>query len=106
MFPQAARLHTTQDIITTLRKGHRSASGPVTCSVLRKGGTLGRVAVIVDSKVSKRAIVRNLVKRRTRAALRELTLPSGDMVVRLAPPARNLTYQQLREQLNQCLKRV
>jgi ribonuclease P protein component len=106
VFPQDQRLHDTADIIASLRRGVRASLGPVTCSLLRKAGTLSRVTVIVDTKVSKKATERNLLKRRVRAILHEATLPTGDLVVRVYPQARDLPFSSLHNQVTQCLKRL
>jgi len=105
MFPRERRLRTTTDIITTLRRGVRSSQGPISCSLLKKGGTLSRVTVIVDTKVSKKATDRNLLKRRIRAILQSTSMPSGDMVMRAYPAARELSFAALNQQVQKCLSK-
>ena len=106
MFAQERRIRTTRDIISVLRRGNRRSLGVVACSFLRKPATLSRVAVIVDNKVSKKAVVRNLLKRRVRAVLEQHSLPSGDIIIRLYKGADALSFEQLQEQVLQCLKRT
>ena len=104
MFPASKRIHTTKDILHVLRHGARRNQAVVACSFVKKPGTVSRVAVIVDTKVSKKATVRNLCKRRVRAILQASVLPVGDLVVRLRPGAPDLTFGQLQANLTACLR--
>lgn len=106
MFPQAQRLGSSQDIFFVLRKGRRCAAPAVTCSFVEKSATLGRVTVIVSTKVSKKAVTRNLLKRRVRAILHSRPLPSGDLVVRVDKKAVPLEFMELKNQLTQCLQKL
>jgi ribonuclease P protein component len=67
---------------------------------------LNRSAIIVDTKVSKRATMRNLLKRRVRSVLHSLSLPGGDLVIRLHKGAELLDFPTLREHLLACLSRL
>jgi ribonuclease P protein component len=67
---------------------------------------VGKIAVVVDTKISKKAVERNLVKRRIRAALREIGAPAGELIVRALKGAETLSYPELRDQLTQCLRKV
>ena len=63
----------------------------------------------VVSKAVGIAVVRNLVKRRLRAIVRELldTLPPGSLVVlRALPPAAGAPYERLRRDVEGCLARA
>lgn len=104
MFARAHRLRRSHAIIAALRRGARRSHGPLTCYLLPSQGS--RVAVIVDTKVSKLAVRRNLIKRRIRAVLREVGLPQGDLVVRAQAGSVTLEYGQLKQHLTQCLRAV
>jgi ribonuclease P protein component len=106
VFPRAERLRTTKDILQVFRKGQRLSRGVVSCSFLKKTGTLVRVTVIVDTKVSKKAVVRNLLKRRVRAILAGLALPTGDIIIRLYKGADEVGFSLLTDQVRQCLNRL
>lgn len=106
MFPRSQRIRKTHDLLAVLRRGRRVKSGVVTCSFLSKPATLSRITVIVDTKVSKLAVTRNLLKRRVRMILKESDLPAGDLVVRLWRGAADLSFGQLRAEVEQCLKRL
>lgn len=100
MLPRANRLRRSDDIVAVLRRGSRRSSGPITA--YSSGGPTSRATVIVDKKVSKRAVVRNQVKRRIRAVLHE-QLPAGNVVIRAYPGAETLEFNVLREHVLKCL---
>lgn len=106
MFSKDRRIHTTKDIIQVLRRGIRLNSGTLSYSFIRKPGNLSRIAVIVDKKVSKKAVLRNLLKRRTRSLLRSFTLPAGDSVIRLYPGTEETSFEELGKALEQCLQKI
>jgi ribonuclease P protein component len=76
------------------------------CSFISKPGTLSRVTVIVNTKVAKKAVDRNLLKRRLRSLLRTYTLPIGDLVVQTRAGSPALDFQELAQQLDQCLQPI
>jgi ribonuclease P protein component len=104
VFPRIQRLAATPQIMTVLRRGERIYRGAVSCYFLPKQNTLGRVTVIVSKDISKKAVDRNLLKRRTREILKSLTLPQGDLVVRFQKGANTLTYQELCNLVTKCLE--
>lgn len=65
-----------------------------------------RIGITVSTKVSKRAVVRNRIKRRIRAALREL-LPGFAMgwmiVIIVQPVAAKCNYKEILQELKQLL---
>lgn len=101
MFSRANRLRRSHEILTVFRRGNRRTSGPLSCHLLPDKES--QVAVIIDKKVSKLATQRNEAKRRIRAALREIGLPTGKLVVRAYPGVLELSYDQIRSHLKSCL---
>ncbi len=79
-----------------------------TIRVLRGPGTgESRYAVVVSKKVSKKAVTRNLLKRRTLAALRECPLPfPAAIVVFLKREAHDLPYEDLKRELGSLLSKL
>jgi ribonuclease P protein component len=102
VFPRANRLRRSHEILTVFRRGNRTSQGPLTCYLTPGSGS--QVAVIVDKKVSKLAVERNKVKRLVRAALREIGLPEGKIVVRAYAGSTDLSYDQIRANLSSCLR--
>ncbi|MEZ0286795.1 MAG: ribonuclease P protein component [Candidatus Paceibacterota bacterium] len=104
MFPRSSRLRRSHDILTVFRRGSRRSHGPLTCYLFPTVKDGHRVAVIVDKKVSKLAVERNVVKRRIRAALKECSLPQGNLVVKAHTGSVDLSYQSIRDSLSSCLR--
>ncbi len=105
MFPRSNRLQETKDILTVLRKGQRRTTPVVAATFLAKTGTVPRVTVIIDKKTAKLATARNKAKRRTRAALREVGLPQGDLVVRIQKGAAAQSFQVMKQAIEVCLSK-
>lgn len=111
MLPKQNRLRARQDFSRVYQKGirlNRSALGlrayrhPVD---VREQPPL-RVGISISSKVSKRAVVRNRIKRQLRSAFRELLpeLESGwDLVIVVYPNALQCDYPEFLQQLKQLL---
>lgn len=106
MFPRRNRLRKSSDIVLVQRKGRRISGGSLSCSFISKPGTVSRVTVVVGTKVSKKATVRNLLKRQIRAILQSSDLPAGDLVVHTYPELKKSTFTAIQTTLNQCLKRL
>jgi ribonuclease P protein component len=83
------------------RDGRRVRRGPMTVTYL-PGGTDARVAYAIGRSVGS-AVVRNRLRRRLRAAARELDAPGGlapgAYLVALRPEAARCSYQDLRRDL-------
>lgn len=65
-----------------------------------------QIGVVVSLKVSKRAVVRNRIRRRIQAAIRELLpqmAPSWKVVVIARPGLIQCNYQEILQQLKQLL---
>jgi ribonuclease P protein component len=72
----------------------------------QSGRSPTRIGITVSTKVSKRAVVRNRIKRRIRAALRELLpgFPTGWMIIIIVQPvAVKCNYKEILQELKQLL---
>ena len=85
------------------RHGRRVREGPLTVVHLPTDAE-ARVAYAVGRKVGP-AVVRNRLRRRLRAAWRELSPPDGDHLVIAAPDAASLSFSELRSLLERALAR-
>ncbi|XGV96101.1 MAG: ribonuclease P protein component [Leptolyngbya sp. BL-A-14] len=118
------RLRSRQDFNAVYRKGIRRKSSHLTVVVQRRllpkachpeSASLAmvtatpqptRVGISISQKVSKRAVVRNRIKRWLRVAVRFLLprFPTGwDIVVIVQPEATQCDYQQFLQELEQLL---
>jgi ribonuclease P protein component len=124
---KANRLRSRQDFNAVYRKGKRRKSSYLTVIVLRRlplknskqhNGSTGQVATVksalqptrvgisISQKVSKRAVVRNRLKRWIKVAARSLLpkFPTGwDVVVIVQPEATQCDYRQFLQELEQLL---
>ena len=67
-----------------------------------------RFGIIVSTKIDKRAVIRNKIKRRLRAIFKEFAreIKSGfDFVVMTRPAIKTLDYHQIREIINNFLEK-
>lgn len=123
---KANRLRSRQDFNAVYRKGRRRKSRYLTLVVRRQlsaevskthyeanllvkatsAPAPTRVGISISQKVSKRAVVRNRIKRRLRVAARFLLpkFPTGwDLVVIVHPEATQCDYRQFLQELEQLL---
>jgi len=90
------------------RSGSRARSGPVTVTALldaQRNQAGARVAFAVGRRVGP-AVVRNRVRRRLRAAARELDLPPGAYLVAAAPETVELSYPELQRHLTVAVRKA
>jgi ribonuclease P protein component len=108
MLPRKLRLTTDKDVTRVLKKGRAVFTNLLIVKAL--GNDLGgvRATVIVSTKVHKRAVKRNLVKRRVRSLLEAIipTIHKGvDIVVMAQPESVGRTQVDLGAALDFCLKK-
>lgn len=64
-----------------------------------------RVGIVISTKVSKKAVVRNTIRRRLKEILRPMHLPPCEMVIVAHPEAATSDYWQLLKDLSHALKK-
>ena len=109
MLPAAARLRRRQDFAEVVRRGRRTARGPLVLHFADSGAPGPACAGFVVGKTVGPAVVRNRVRRRLREIVRaRLTvLPSGSrLVVRAQPGAADLSYDALAGLVDAALPRL
>ena len=119
MLPETNRLKHRKDFSAVYRKGMRRNSAHFSLRALRKPKSVElskptaekslqptRTGISISLKVSKRAVVRNRIKRQIRAALRHL-LPrlkfGWDLVIVVRPIAQQCNYAEILQELEQLL---
>lgn len=88
MLTRAHRLHGDRDIRRVARIGYRVPTPTAFWKALRREGEARRFAIVVSSKVSKKAVERNRIKRVLRELIRERLdqFPAGaDYLIVLRP---------------------
>lgn len=96
------RLHRQKDFKLMYKTSHFLANQSLIIRYRKNGLLVSRFAVIVDNKVSKKAVIRNKLKRRVREILRKnlSKIPASfDFSVNLKKSALDLTYPQLQAQV-------
>ncbi len=104
MLSKDNRLRDDKTITKTLRVGRRVNHDAVSLVINKSATPKTKIAVVVGTKVSKRAVVRNRLKRRTREALRLLITrlqPGFDIVVFPRPLVDDVTFLELQKILEE-----
>ena len=83
MLSRPFRLVAVRDFQSIYKTGQRRTSRYFLLRLARSNHPLTRVAVVVSTKVSKRAVIRNRLKRQVRAVMSQVlpTLPPGWNIV-------------------------
>jgi ribonuclease P protein component len=97
MLPKKHRLAKALEVKRTTARG-RSFFNPHAVVKYLKGSGPARLTVVTSTKVSKKAVVRNRVKRIVREAVRSLLpqLQSGEYVIIMKAAAANVSAKTLR----------
>jgi len=106
MLPSINRLNKDKDFERVFKTGRSDYSSLLGVKSVKNDKDCLRGGILVGMKVSKKAVIRNLVKRRIREALRaELpNLKSGfDIVIIAFPPAAEAGHQEIGAALKACL---
>ncbi len=119
MLPQANRLKHWRDFKAVYQKGIRRYGRHLTVRGLQLSRVCSdnsqvnpnnlpptRIGISVSQKVSKKAVVRNRLKRQIRAALRQLLprlTPGWQVIVGVRPSALECDYAQFLQELEQLL---
>jgi len=109
MLVRKQRLTQDRDFKLVLRRGRAFFSPAFRLKCLANQLPLSRFGLIVSSKISKKATVRNRLKRQIRAIIRldlKKIKPGYDLVISVKQPALKFTYQQLAEELVRGLKQL
>lgn len=112
--PRAYRLRRRQDFQQVYQRGHRRAGTYMSVHSLahtrlqpaQSPQLASRFGVVISKKVSKKAVVRNLIKRRIKAAVRQLRprLSTGCSVVVVCRSAiANCKYDEILRELERLL---
>ncbi len=84
MLASSHRLKQPRAIARVFGRGRQGTSGPIKLKVAPNGMIVSRAVVVVSKKISKRAVVRNRIRRRVSALLAErwaTVTPGYDIVI-------------------------
>jgi ribonuclease P protein component len=109
MLPQAHRLRLEKDIKTLFSRGKSVFGEMVGIKFAKNNLPVSRFAVVTGIKVSKKAVVRNRLKRQVRAIIHELLprLATGnDILLSVKPAAFGRSYRELETEVLTNLKKA
>ncbi len=109
MLPKHHRLRRRRDFATVYQRGIRRSSAALGLRACPHPpnslvSPSVRIGISISQKVSKRAVVRNRIKRQLRAALRQLLPdiePKWDVIIVVRPNALQCDYAEFLQQLKQ-----
>lgn len=107
MLPAGSRLRSSSDFQSVMRRGSRSGTQTVVVYMALTGDAPSMAGFAVSRTVGG-AVVRNRVKRRLRAIMRDLlpTVPEGThVVVRALPDAAQSSFESLAADVSSALRR-
>ena len=109
--PKKERLCGKTSIEKLLAEGrHGSVSGLRYIFMAGNGAGINRIMISVPKKLFKRAVKRNLLKRRIRESWRtlkhELTTQQGTDILFIYPSKEIQTYQQIREAVGHVIEKI
>lgn len=107
-FPRTARLLTAADYARVFAEPHRIGDGHFTLLCRENGSTGARLGLAVSRKCSRKAVVRNRIKRLARESFRQewAKLPPVDVVVMCRPTAAALDGKALRQAFDKLWQRL
>lgn len=102
------RLQKKKEIDLVFKKGKSFREGLLVLKVLRKESGTYRIAFIISQKVSKRANIRNKLRRRLKSIIEELLGKeknvSKDILLIAMPGLEKMEYEELRNLMKKCLR--
>ena len=108
MLSRDKRLRRERDITRVYSKGRYGGGTNLQVKTLVTGLSSSRAAIVVSKKVSKKAVVRNRIKRRIAALMAQdwqTVRPGCDIVVSVKVDAGNLTPTDLASELTAALRK-
>ena len=108
MLKKKQRLNKNKDFSKVFKEGRSAYGFFLGVKAVANRLDYGRLAVLVNKKVSKRAVVRNKLKRQIKAVWHARQPQSGgrDMVVICLPPAVNKNFQEIEAELTMLWKKI
>jgi len=109
MLPHINRLSAKGDFARLFAKGKPVFAKGITLKLAKNGLEKTRIGFVVSTKVSKRAVVRNKVKRRLREAVRthlDNLQPGWDMAFLTKPEIKDAEYVALAGTVDYLLKKA
>lgn len=105
MLPKKNKLKKKTDFKKVFDKGKYYGSSFISLKALKNDLEYSRFGVIVGSKISKKAVERNKIKRRIENSIKE-TKKNIDIVIMVKPEILKKTYKEIKEQLLSLIEKL
>lgn len=101
MFPSVHRLRSEKDVLRVVRSKRGVFDAACGVRFVENGSSVPRFVIVVSTKVDKRAVVRNRVRRQYREICKKFLsrLPACDIALMVSKPALELSFAQMQERL-------
>lgn len=111
MFPQKYRLLKKKDFHSVLEKGRFINNKFLYVKLIKNNKDSCRFGIIVSKKISKKAVVRNKIKRQIREIIRKnipfiINQEQLDLIIIAKKEITEKSFTQIEEDINQTLKNV
>ncbi len=109
MLASENRLKSARDIARVFKRGNYGKGGLITAKATHSGLSDSRAVVVVSKKISKRAVVRNKIRRRIVEIVRqrwETVRPGYDIVITVRGDVSSLDHSTLNHNVVTALTRV
>lgn len=109
MLGRKYKIHKKKEVEAVFKKGRSSFDNILGVKTLPTDNDRNRFVIVVSGKVSKKAVVRNALKRRLSELCRinlATLAPGNDFFILALPPAAKKTYQELGRSLLWHFKRL
>lgn len=109
MLPKTNRLTKEKDFKNVLKKGRASYIGNLGLKAIPNNLLINRYGFLVGTRVSKKAVIRNKIKRQIREAIRlqaEKVKTGYDFAIIAQPGVINDKYEDIEKQINENFKKL
>lgn len=108
MFPKEQRITKNKEFEKIFKTGKSSYSDCLGLKILKNDLKYSRAVVLVSKKVSKRAHIRNLIKRRLREIVKSYYnhIPASDIIVIALPASANKNFSELQTSFAAAFKKI
>jgi len=107
MLPRHNRLKRTKDFDNTFKKGKTITGKLVFLKIIKNNLDVSRFGFVIGLKISKKAVIRNKIKRQLREIVRKnlpIIKPGFDIVIITKPEIIDKDYQQIKHELENLFK--
>lgn len=96
-----------KDFNNIFKNGKTKVGKLVFLKILKNNSKINKLGVVVSAKISKKAVIRNKIKRRIREIIRQANLKNGFNIIAVAKPEIiDKNYQEIKIDVENLLKNI